>query len=183
MLRIASSITLLATVLLPLLGCSCLDRPYTPLTHSESWDPVLGSCGTCGVCEGDCLGHTPASFLKHNLTCGSGCGDIYWDEWLSDPPDPCDPCDDCGNWIGPQECCPPTMWDRIASGWGSLWGSRSGSCGSCGTCSTCMESHAVYGGSSKGEVIIAPAVPMIKKAVFESTTSPRSSLRSTRFTD
>jgi hypothetical protein len=34
------------------------------------------------------------------LTRQVGCGELYVDEWLSDPPNHCDPCDDCGNYVG-----------------------------------------------------------------------------------
>jgi hypothetical protein len=57
------------------------------------------------------------------LTCGSGCGELYWDEWLSDPPDACDPCDNCGNWIGPQ-LPGPSCFHRFLAGSCSLWGYR-----------------------------------------------------------
>ena len=90
-----------------------------------SWDRVLGSCDSCGVCDGDCVGHTPSQHLKHTLTCASGCGDIYWGEWISDPPDKCDPCDNCGNFVGPQPC-PPGFFHCLAAGWHSIWGFRHG---------------------------------------------------------
>ncbi len=35
----------------------------------------------------------------YGLGCGSGCGEVYWHDWISDPPRP-DPCDTCGNWTG-----------------------------------------------------------------------------------
>ncbi|MCO6454231.1 MAG: hypothetical protein J5I93_02845 [Pirellulaceae bacterium] len=38
--------------------------------------------------------------IHRSLTCGGGCGEIYWDEWISDPPDACDPCDCDGHWNG-----------------------------------------------------------------------------------
>jgi len=39
-------------------------------------------------------------------TCGKGCGEIYWGEWISDPPDCCDPCDQCyGCYTGPHGAC------------------------------------------------------------------------------
>jgi hypothetical protein len=49
--------------------------------------------------------------MGRHLTCGKGCGEVYWDEWHSDPPDPCDPCDDCyGQFVGPRPC--PLPWHR-----------------------------------------------------------------------
>lgn len=32
--------------------------------------------------------------------CNSGCGEVYWNEWDSDPPYCCDPCNRCGNFTG-----------------------------------------------------------------------------------
>jgi len=32
--------------------------------------------------------------------CGSQCGEVYRNEWFSDPPACCDPCDHCGNYTG-----------------------------------------------------------------------------------
>lgn len=79
------------SVVLLINGCCCPTHMYTP------------SCGSgCG------------------LGCASGgCGEVYWGEWMSDPPAPCDPCDDCGNWTG---------------GCGTGCGTGCGSCGSCGQC-------------------------------------------------
>ncbi len=150
---IALPVWLAVTLLVPLAGCSCLpclDQPYRPSGCSGSWDPVLGSCDACGVCGGDCAGHTPSSYLKHQLTCGSGCGEIYWGEWLSDPPNRCDPCDDCGNWIG-QRVCDPTCWERFVGGWCSFWGFRADGCSSCSPapCTACGTSCG--GGCSPGK--------------------------------
>ncbi|HJN08769.1 MAG: hypothetical protein QGH33_01750 [Pirellulaceae bacterium] len=119
---------------------------FEPSACHGGWDPVLGSCEACGVCGGACQGHTPAQHLKHTLTCASGCGEIYWGEWISHPPDDCDPCDDWGNWIGPTNCDEPSCLDSLASGWCNLFGYRNGggkgksgcdSCGGKGGCDTC----------------------------------------------
>lgn len=71
-----------------------------------------GSCGVpaCGGC-GDCRSCCPRPFRAfwRMMTCSSGCGEFYWDEWFSDPPDPCDPCDDHGSFSG-RGCCPPRWW-------------------------------------------------------------------------
>jgi hypothetical protein len=37
------------------------------------------------------------SCFRNLLTCGSGCSEVYWGEWLSDPPACCDPCVNLGN--------------------------------------------------------------------------------------
>jgi hypothetical protein len=72
-----------------------------------SLDPLMAehTCAGCGSHAGK-FGHGgPFSSLRASLTCGSGCGEWYFDEWLSDPPECCDPCDAHGQWIGPQGCC------------------------------------------------------------------------------
>ena len=76
---------------------------------------ITGECGscsggaqfpaTCGTCTtGNCggLSGLVAPLLSTRLACGSGCGGVYWNEWVSDPPVCCDPCDDCGCWVGPR---------------------------------------------------------------------------------
>jgi len=105
--------------------------------------PVGGGCGSCaggiepcGMCgTGSCLGSCAQGFLSfarqsiHNvLTCGSGCGELYIDEWYSDPPDACDPCVDCAR----ANCAPPGCGFYPSVPW-NLWGRRfqGGSCQSC----------------------------------------------------
>ena len=116
-------------VAVSLFGGCCIDRVYQPSQCNDNWDSVLGSCTQCGSCGGSCEGHTPCQAVKHSLTCGAGCGEIYWGEWTSDPPDECDPCDNCGNWVGPT-CCSPAWWERFKSGL-SGWRNGSDAC-SCG---------------------------------------------------
>jgi len=62
------------------------------------------ACASCGGCRGP-FGLFPG--LGHCLSCGKGCGEVYVDEWASDPPDCCDPCDKChGQFTGQQgPCC------------------------------------------------------------------------------
>ena len=133
--RIGLHFGLLASALLACAGCH-INPHYQPTDHQHTWDPVLGSCDACGVCGGDCVGHTPSSYTKHMLTCASGADEIYWGEWTSDPPAPCDPCDDCGNWIGPQACCPPKGLHKL---WYGLLGRRDGGClDNCG-CDDCAQ--------------------------------------------
>ena len=202
-MRTAIAAWLLVLLLAPLAGCncfSCIEQPYIPSSCSGHWDPVLGSCEQCGVCGGACQGHTPASYMKHRLTCGAGCGEIYWDEWLSDPPDDCDPCDDCGNWIGPR-CCEPSFWQRVSGGWCSFWGFRSSGCATCLTLGTpCSECSGGFSGGKGNYVDLAPLQiapegaapetvlppPPIESPSDEATapaaqSSPRSVLRSVRF--
>ena len=123
-----------------LVGCATLEVPYQPPGHACGWDPVFGSCDTCGTCGGTCEGHTPGSYLGHLLRCTSGCGEIYWSPELSECQDRCDPCDDCGDFVG-QRCCEPKIREKI---WWTLTG-RIGplaydhGCATCGGkgCSSC----------------------------------------------
>lgn len=97
-------------------GCCCVDQ----CCGGPNAVDALFSCGGTGC--GDCCydsepGYGPAGYLKHHASCGAGCGEVYVDEWISDPPDPCDPCDHCGNWTGPR-CCPPRWWNTL---WFGLW--------------------------------------------------------------
>ncbi|HIQ23154.1 MAG TPA: hypothetical protein EYH34_18170 [Planctomycetes bacterium] len=63
----------------PCVRCGCL--------RSLLCGPValvggLVRCGVCGFCD------------------GGGCGDVYWGDWISEPPDYCDSCDGVGHWTG-----------------------------------------------------------------------------------
>jgi hypothetical protein len=73
----------------------------------------------CDPCEGTVgepfCGLTVTGKLREMVTCGAGCGQLYWGEWTFDPPDECDPCNDYGDWVGPQ-CCPPHGWAKFWSG-------------------------------------------------------------------
>jgi hypothetical protein len=60
-------------------------------------------CGTC--CKTVGCGGGIRQWLHNKATHCRGCGEIYWGEWLSDPPDCCDPCDACGNFTGAGVCC------------------------------------------------------------------------------
>ncbi len=63
-------------------------------------------CDVCGQAPGACRCSVGAAF-KNRITCGEGCGEVYFDEWWSDPPVPCDPCNECtGQFVG-RRCCPP----------------------------------------------------------------------------
>lgn len=61
-------------------GLKCVGREAVGVVRAVG--APLGLCCPCG------------------RSCG-GCGELYWNEWHSDPPACCDPCDDCGNWVGP----------------------------------------------------------------------------------
>lgn len=134
-------------------GCCCFDRLYCPSGGcATGFDPLLdsyedgGGCSSCGVAScgsgscatGACRGALRQT-TKYNLTCGAGCGEVYWGEWLSNPPDECDPCDNWGGFVGAR-CCPPRFWDCLCSSFCGMWGGRYAGCGSCGSCGMDMSS-------------------------------------------
>lgn len=52
-----------------------------------------GSCNRCGVVAGcRCRIFPGRERVLSWLTCGGGCEDLYWGEWISDPPEVCDHC-------------------------------------------------------------------------------------------
>jgi hypothetical protein len=112
--------------------------------------PLLALCllsSGCALSGHHCVddgGCAHVSHLGSRLACGSGCGEIYWDEWLSDPPACEDPCDDCGHYVGPRS--------RILSplAWCNLWGQRTSPCGDCGTCDSCTSCDAPSCGDCGG---------------------------------
>ena len=106
----------------------------------------IDSCGSCATCPpagpgcGHVLGH-----LNSALTCGSGCGEVYWGEWINHPPKYCDPCDNNGNWTG-AGACGASSW-RPFQGLRNLWGYRYASAGyesGCSSCSTGAPSSMGY---------------------------------------
>jgi hypothetical protein len=142
-------------------GCVAIDRPYEPLGNAPGWDSV-GSCSSCGTCPGDSQGHTPVSYVARQLTCAGGCGELYWGEWLSDPPQRCDPCDNWGNWIGPQPSGPP-LWQRVAGGWIGFWGYRTPS--HAGGCTTCgPDGEDVFAPALDAEIVEPPVVEASQQA-------------------
>lgn len=193
MSRFAASLFVLMSVSC-LLGCHVLETPYVPSGHHGGWDPVFGSCNTCGTCGGDCEGHTPGSYIGHQLTCTSGCGEIYWGPWLSDPPDQCDPCDDCGNFVG-ERCCPPKLRQHLLAGlhgghYCADCGGKGKGCASCGKggVDVLYEQVVPQGGDPPGtevEDVLPPTPDPIEPAsleVDERPAGPRTfRFRSVRF--
>lgn len=114
------------------------------------------SCGdvgfgyeTCGECQPG-LCHHPWlwTHAKNALTCGAGCGDMYCDEWLSDPPACNDPCDKCGE-RGCGGCAGYYGYWNPLRGLAHLWGYRYAAAG-CGVgcdagcdagCDSCAEPY------------------------------------------
>jgi hypothetical protein len=76
-------------------GCCCGPCGYggggygvDPLAADQA-APMCGGCGNCIHCR-----RAGALQAARNLVqCHYGCGDLYYDEWFSDPAAPHDPCD------------------------------------------------------------------------------------------
>ena len=74
-------------------------------------------CGvhSCNDCDGSGYGERvipqrPFDRLRNgSLFCGSGCGEVYVDEWISTPPDCCGPCSGT-DWVGGASPCSPYCW-------------------------------------------------------------------------
>ncbi|MFO0868502.1 MAG: hypothetical protein U0935_06095 [Pirellulales bacterium] len=137
-------------------GC-CVHRMGGPYDPCGTPEPVLYPHEAQSCRTGSCR-----STLGERASCRWGCGEIYWDEWLSDPPDCCDPCDGCGNWAGPQSCCRSSP---LSSLWSFLCGCRgepcrdgedcSGGCGRSG-CSSCVSAGADEGPFADEPTLQAP---------------------------
>ena len=135
--RNAPAVLMVAAVLC-FSGCVCYPPgyPMAGVGAGAGCDCGAAPCDDCATC-----GHGPvAEAVEECATCKSGCGEVYWGEWTSDPPDCCDPCDNCGNWTGGAHHC------RSCSPWAPfkgllhLWGYRYvPECGTCGGCETCGE--------------------------------------------
>jgi len=102
-------------------GCCCNDRVWRcPDGQCGILSGRFDDCSPCTHCDacGELLGKcrcSPWAAFKRRITCGEGCGEVYWDEWRSDPPAPCDPCDEhCGNFVG-RRCCPPPWRCRTSA--------------------------------------------------------------------
>ena len=132
----------------------------------------VGCCGpncgvrTCNDCDGIGYGEKviprrPFDRLRNgSLFCGSGCGEVYVDEWLSNPPDCCDPCDG-PNFIGQnsncQNSCRATCWqpgDLLRRFGSVLVGGRhctgAQSSADCGCGGGCSDGSCGGGGCSDG---------------------------------
>jgi hypothetical protein len=95
-------------------GCGTCTAPMVEVGCDSCGTACDGSCGpsggqfpgTCGTCvSGGCGGFSGLMLplLSNHLACGSGCGDVYWGEWIFDPPECCDACHEAGCWAG-SEC-------------------------------------------------------------------------------
>jgi hypothetical protein len=105
-------------------GCCCVQRPAGS-----------GSCCVAGKCGGGCPGilHGELAGRVHSaLTggCCSGCGEVYYDEHINEPPT-CDPC--CGNGEFTGGSCGPCrpLFERLRDLWCAPCATEC-SCDSCG---------------------------------------------------
>ena len=58
-------------------------------------------CTTCNDHCNNCDGYNPPfGNIRRTLACGSGCGEIYYGEWVSNPPNTCNECDARGYAFG-----------------------------------------------------------------------------------
>lgn len=112
-------------------GCCCVDRSPCGGGACGPVGPAPCATGACG--SGCCPSLIGA--VASAVTCNTGCGERYYDEWISDPPDCCDPCDNCGNWTGPQPCCRPLSILNPCNWFGIRYYDD---CGGCGVCSACL---------------------------------------------
>jgi hypothetical protein len=107
------------------------------------------------------------SRAKSALTCGAGCGDVYWGEWASDPPAGGDSCDSCGT-VGCGGGC-GGCWNPLR-GLAHLWGYRYAPAGNGMEydmgydegCDSCADSHESYDTIMPGEEVIEEMLPTPK---------------------
>lgn len=126
-------LTGLLLIALPLIASGCCSVPSCGSGACGMNTCSTGSCstGTCGSGGG-------GGGLASMLACQGACGDVYVDEWISEPPAP----DNCGyacGGCGSCEQCQP-----IRNVLKLLWGTPYNACcpndmvgGSCGGCDSC----------------------------------------------
>ncbi|NLF71187.1 MAG: hypothetical protein GX575_19320 [Candidatus Anammoximicrobium sp.] len=129
-------------------GC-CVMSPYgvcDPAVGCGDCGDVAVGCDTCGECQpGSCYHPWLWPRASRALTCGAGCGEVYYGEWMSDPPACDDPCDSCGE-VSCGGCY--GCWNPLR-GLAHLWGYRyaPGDCGvgcevGCDVgCDSCLETY------------------------------------------
>ena len=135
MLHRMLSACLLAAAFVAANGCCC-SQPFIAHGSSVAESCADGDCGECTSCG--VHNHPVWQGTKRALTCGSGCGEMYWGDWLSYPPT----CNGCDGWAC-ESCRSP--W-HVLSGLRNLWGYRyrSGGCGmsDCdGSCDSCSAGY------------------------------------------
>ncbi|MDB4650301.1 hypothetical protein OAE37_00915 [Pirellulaceae bacterium] len=80
-------------------GCEQFHGPIRAVGNGVL-DAGCASCGThsdCGDHCNNCDGYNgPFGTVRKTLACGSGCGEIYYGDWVSNPPNTCNECDATG---------------------------------------------------------------------------------------
>ena len=113
-----------------------------------------GTCG--GGCSDGCdsfsfgdhvapfagIGHRVADHIR-SKHCSSGCGEIYWDEQINEPP-VCDPCGCDGEFTGDTCRSCPTALRRLRN----LWSHHRYQPSNCDSCSSCGGDAGVLGAST-----------------------------------
>ena len=164
-MRLACGLLLLASGLFGS-GC-CLTRQGACGAGVGCDSCATGGYETCGECQpGMCHHPWLWSHAKSALTCGAGCGDVYWGEWASDPPAGGDSCDSCGT-AGCGGGC--GFWNPLR-GLAHLWGYRYAPAGSSmgydmgydEGCDSCADSHESYDTIMPAEEEIEEALPTPK---------------------
>ena len=156
MLNRLLSCCLLAALTAFTAGCACTHPGMAPMAGGCG-DCTAASCGDCGPCGGGCYPGPILRGLGSLFSCHGGCGEVYYDEWCSDPPDCCDPCNSCGDYTG-YGCCSP--WNPLA-GLSSLWGYRyAGGCGS-GCCGSYEGGMMMSGMEMMPEMQVMPGTEMV----------------------
>ena len=101
-----------------------------------------GNCH-CGACEGvggPQVPHAPFQQWRKSLICGNGCGEIYYGDYINNPPDCCDPCDNTVQCTPPIQARPGLLVLSAVTG---LYGKRvprDAAC-ACGSCDICVGSY------------------------------------------
>ncbi len=93
---------------------------WGPNGNEQFIGPLSGAMsGVCTTCDDHCHNcdgyNPPFGNVRKTLACGSGCGEIYYGEWLSNPPNTCNECDARGHAFGmnariPWLCNPFHPW-------------------------------------------------------------------------
>lgn len=103
-------------------------------------------------CKINGLEHIGQSFAKlhhhaaHNLHCSSGCGEVYWDEYINEPP-VCDPCGWNNEWVGGCGSCKP-WYSRLKNLWGYPYvGPHCSADAHCSADTHCSECSSCAGGT------------------------------------
>jgi hypothetical protein len=149
-------------------GCCSIHVDYAA-PHGR---PVPSSMGDA-CCEDSECGINGLHFIGHRLAslhnqvacsthCSSGCGEVYWDEYINEPP-VCDPCGCNNEWVGGCGHCRP-WYSRLRD----LWGYRymPADCSSCSSCSSAGSVHeGVVIGSGTHEHVVSPSIPSQNKGI------------------